>query len=865
MKPDNSGETTAALSLEFWQKIHEVVGLALEKPTGERRAFVAEACEDPILRSRVESLLFADDDKDSSSIRSRELKPGMKIDKYRIEGVLGRGGMGTVYRAVRDDIGKRVALKVVPGTSEAHSSRLRAERRILAQLDHPHIAQLFDAGVTNQGEQWFAMELVEGLRVDHYCREHNLSVNDRLGLFMQICAAVEKAHASLVVHRDLKPSNILVTPDGHVKLLDFGIAKLLDESEGFPLTRTGFGPMTPAYASPEQVRSLPVTTASDIYSLGVILYELLSGISPYGEKSSNVTTIVTAILEGDLQAPSIALGQSTPARVPSKFAKIIAGDLDKISLKALHRESEQRYQSVAELRSDIDCYLRGAPVSARAHQPLYRLTFWLKQNRAPLAVALLLLGSLSVYTLTLRAHGQRLEAEKARAEQEAETAAQVSDFLVHLFETSKPTTALGEALTARQLLTRGTQRIEQELKDQPEVRAEMLVVLGRIYEQLGLWDQSEGLLLQALELWEDLPGDRTEDRVATLTYLSGLNLFRGDFDTGIDNIVAAHQLAKESLGPHHKYTIDALHSWGFSLFSIGRQKESEAPLRQTLALRLEHFPEDHLGLSGTYDALGRFAVSQGLNDEAIDYFQKSLRESLRSSQSDPVREADCRNRLGQAFLRAGQMDRAEREMRRSVDLIRESVGEGNHPELVTALTGLSRVFTLREKYEEAQAVAEESLEMVEAIWGVEHPKVAMARLNLARILATQKDPAAEGLFQDSIAGLKIRFTADHPHVLAVRFRLAQFLEDQGRFQEAIQEARPTLTYRAQAYGEDDPRTCVVAGLVGRCLLQMGSVDEGKEMLLQAQAGLQGREEYVDNLKKVESALEGLDALSQSTR
>ena len=860
MKPDGNDKTTAALSLEFWQKIHEVVGQALEKPTSERREFVEMVCQDPILRSRVESLLFAESEEDSSSLaQSHELKAGMKVDKYRIEGILGRGGMGTVYRAVRDDIGKRVALKVVPGTSETHSSRLRVERRILAQLDHPHIAQLFDAGVTDEGEQWFAMELVEGLRVDHYCRDHRLSVEERLQLFVQICAAVEKAHASLVVHRDLKPSNILVTPDGHVKLLDFGIAKLLDDSDGFQLTRTGFGPMTPAYASPEQVRSLPVTTASDIYSLGVILYELLSGVSPYGEKSSKVTAIVTAILEGDLKAPSVALSQSSLQKVPPGFAKAIAGDLDTIALKALQRESERRYHSVAELRSDVDCYLRGAPISARADQPLYRLTFWLKQNRAPLAVALLLLGSLSVYALTLRGQSQRLEAEKSRAEQEAETAAQVSNFLVDLFETSNPTTALGEALTARQLLARGTQRIERELKSQPEVRAEMLVVLGRIHQQLGLYDQSEGLLLQALDLWEELPEDRAEDRVITLTYLSELNLFRGNFDTGIDNIVAAHQLAQEALGPHHKTTIDAYHTWAFSLFSIGRQKEAEAPIRQTLALRLEHFPEDHTGLSSTYDILGRFSLSQGQTDDAIDYFQKSLRESLRASQADPIREADCRNRLGQAFMSAGQMDRAEREMRRSVVLIRESVGEGSHPELVTALTGLSRVYTAREKYEEAQAVAEESLEMVETIWGIEHPKVAMARLALARILATQEDPAAERLFQDSIAGLKIRFPADHPHVVAVRFRLAQFLEDQGRCAEATEEARPALSYRTQAYGDEDPRTAVVAGLVGRCLLQTGSVEESKEHLLRAQRGLRNHEDYLGELTQVEEALTTLNS------
>ena len=386
-----------------WPDIEALFEAALEQPPGEREAWLAAHCDDPALRARIEQLLAAHER--SGGILDEPLHPpsdqpespppdadvGRRIGPYRTVDLLGHGGMGSVYLAERADgqFDQRVALKLlrIGFDTEDRTRRFLAERQILATLTHPNIARLLDGGVAGAGQPFFVMEYVDGRPLGQYCDAHRLSIQERLGLFVTVCRAVQYAHSNLIVHRDLKPSNILVTDGGTVKLLDFGIAKLLDPdalpSHAVPRTRTGFLPMTPAYASPEQVRGEAITTASDVYQLGVVLYELLVGRRPYRVRGRTPSEIEHLICTKEPTRPSTALakvGKGPPEDVgrarktsPDQLQRVLRGDLDMIALTALRKEPARRYDSAEQLAEDVERYLAGRPVTARAQTWGYRV------------------------------------------------------------------------------------------------------------------------------------------------------------------------------------------------------------------------------------------------------------------------------------------------------------------------------------------------------------------------------------------------------------------------------------------------------------------------------------------------------------
>jgi serine/threonine-protein kinase len=499
------------LDQERWRQACAVFDAALELPKDAQARYVADACGgDGRLRLLVEELLESEGKADgfmaapavehAAPLIAEMIEPAteeasvvpLTVGRYLLLGKLGEGGMASVHLARRSDgqFEQQVAVKLLKQGVYGEEGRRRflQERQILARLQHPGIARLLDGGVTDDGTPFFVMERVEGLPVTAYCDENRLSVESRLRVFLEICEAAQYAYRNLVVHRDLKPSNILVDTTGRVKLLDFGIAKLLAEGaeEQAAATRTTLRVMTPEYAAPEQVRGDPVTTATDVYSLGVLLYELLAGERPYRLARRAPGELERAILDQDPSRPSDRATAHGSRPEAGRLGRRLRGDLDRIALMALQKEPERRYPSAEALANDIHRHLAGLPVAARGDAFAYRARKFLRRHTVGVVAAALVLLSLlgGLFAATWQAR---------RAQREASKAAAVKDFLGSLFSASDPSEARGRERTARDLLDEGARRIETDLQDQPEVQSEVTRLIANVYHQLGEYAREEPL------------------------------------------------------------------------------------------------------------------------------------------------------------------------------------------------------------------------------------------------------------------------------------------------------------------------------------------------------------------------------------
>src|SRR5262245_48189385 len=502
------------IDADTWSALNDLLDRALDLAPTERIPWIdALGPEYEALKPRLRDLIARDADLRASQFLGTIPKLPDRADEeegpppalgdivgpYRLIRELGAGGMGTVWLSERHDglIPRPVALKLPRGCwrTAALAERLTREREILATLNHPNIARLYDAGIAAGGQPYLALEYVEGRRIDEFVWERNLDARPLLTLFLQVTDAVAHAHAQLVVHRDLKPSNILVTAGGDVRLLDFGIAKLLEQGEAreTELTEQSGRALTPDYASPEQIAGTPIGTASDVYSLGVVLYELLTRVRPYRLKRDARGALEDAILETDPAKPS-------DVAVQRSMRNALRGDLDWIVLKAMTKERDRRYVSAADLGADLRRFLRNEPVDASPPSAAYRIGKFVRRHRVAVTAAALLVLTLMAGTVGTTAGMVRARRAEASARTEAATAERYSTFLIDMFEASTPEQSKGRDISARELLQRGAARIRTELASEPPLEARLLATIGGVYTKLGLYAEARSILDEAVAL-----------------------------------------------------------------------------------------------------------------------------------------------------------------------------------------------------------------------------------------------------------------------------------------------------------------------------------------------------------------------------
>lgn len=761
-------------------RIDELLDAVEAVPETEREEHLARICPDPELRRAVMAMLAVEEEawgyldrfSDELLLDGNDAADlaGRRIGSYRLLRLLGQGGMGLVYEAERADgaFEQRVALKLLTTALAGTEARrgFLAERQILAGLEHPSIAHIVDGGVTEDGTPWFAMEYLAGLAVDAYCDHRRLGIRERLELFLQVCDAVEHAHRRLVVHRDLKPSNVLVTEEGKVKLLDFGIAKLLDADGAdrrAPPTRTAVRMLTPEYASPEQVRGEPVTTASDVYQLGLLLYELLTGHRPYSLQHHGAAELERVICEQAPTRPSEAILRQLPAppttdrqitgesaaktgveaisrargMSPTRLQRRLRGDLDKIVIKALSKEPERRYGSADRLAQDIRRHLEGLPVTARADTWIYRGRKFLERHAlgASATAAALLLVLLLIAGMTMF-HTARIRSERDRAQAEAAKAEQVSRFLTRLFEGADPSQARGAELTARELLDRGAARVDRELTGQPEVRAEMLQVLGRTYSELGHYGPAERLLTRALELRRSRLGARHPDAAGTASDLGRLLQRRGAEERARELLEAAARDLESAPGRDAPMLAEVLHNLGDAYRNLGRYEEARNALRRALAIESEVSGPDSLPTAQRMLGLGTLLHLMGLLERAEDLFARALAIHEREIGDDHPQVGILLMYTAIVRLQQGKIQGLEEMFRRSLAIQEKAYGS-THIRVGITLNNLGDFLTVVGRHDEAVEVLRQALEVQVAAVGPDYPDAAypLASLGDAHLAA----------------------------------------------------------------------------------------------------------------------------------
>lgn len=814
------------MNTERWQRIETIFNEALDRPADERAAFVRARCEDDdALYAEVMALLAADESPhsllDASAIDAVDLPgdddaaAGTLVGAYRIIRRIGSGGMGAVYLAERADgqFEQKVALKLIKRgmDSDAILARFRSERRILARLQHPGIARLLDGGVADDGRPYFTMEYVDGVPITEYCSRHALPLTQRLQLFRDVCAAVQYAHGNLVVHRDIKPGNILVTSDGVPKLLDFGIARLIDDHEE-GLTRSGQRVMTPAYASPEQVRGEPVTTASDIYSLGVILYELLCERHPHRESTSTPAEVERAITTSPVERPS----KSAP-----RWRRQLEGDLDTICLMALRKEPARRYASAVQLSNDIQRHLTGRTVSARPDTLRYRLGKFVGRNRANVALG----AGVVVAAATLTAfYAHRLAHERDLARLGERKAAAVSEFLTGLFASADPYQSLGKALTAREMLDTGRKRVHTELAGQPRVLADMLSTIGLAYRNLGLYDEARSAMGEALEVRQRVLDPNDRDVVLAMAELADINTSSGDYTTAEklarDAVSRARKLRDdprplaESVGylatvlnlegryneaePFYRESIQAwqsvegprspqasiiMNNLALMYHEESRYVDARTLFEQALSIQETAFGKRHPEMAST-----RYNYAQLLADDGQLEAARALWDDVLATDRALYPEghpniAYTLSAYGRLLVRTGDFEKAERLQREALDIRRKYLGE-THPDVAYSLGSLGSVVYERGRYNEADTLLRESLAMHRKLHP-EHPVVGNMMNQIGRVLYARGDyAAAEKMHRDALAFLRSVARGEQNQVAVSMTMRANDLAALGRLEEA---------------------------------------------------------------------------------
>jgi serine/threonine protein kinase len=789
-------------SPDRWQRVEATLEAVLAARPEEHAELLSHLCAgDDELRRDVESLLAADvapegfldtsADAFAAPYLARALvepeateTEGRVVGRYRLVEEIGRGGMGTVYLAERADgqFEHRVALKLVKRGMDTDEilDRFLRERQILARLQHPGIARLLDGDVSDDGRPYFVMEFVDGLPITEHCDARQLPVEERLQLFAVACRAVQHAHRNLVVHRDIKPSNVMVTLEGEVKLLDFGIARLLGDEEGAitMVVRSVSGLMTPEYASPEQVVGDAVTTASDVYQLGALLYELLTGHRPYRLNQRTPSEIRRAVCEVEPTRPSTVVRRTeeivhrdgSPERIdpaavsgrrattPERLRRRLKGDLDTIVLRALRKEPERRYPSAEALAEDVERHLANLPLRFGGDRLSYRAAKFARRHRLGVAsaagIVLLTGGLISYYTLQLRA-------ERDRARLEATKATESAQLMGRFFQSWNPDAADRAEVSATTVLRDAALRAERELGNRPEMLAATLSILGDFQTSLGEWAAADSLLGRALTIQETLYDEPNADLASTIARQGRLYGYVGDLDRSESSLRQALALHRDLYGVRHAETLRIQRELALTLRAKPELKEAETLLRDILD-SLEESDRATPFAVETASQLGYTIFLQARYDEAVAILRPTLERQRRMFGTAYGPSVGTIRHLASALRDRGDLEEAESLYREALRLSRSIFGP-HHMETGYSVTTLSLVLERKGELEEAESLAREALAITERNLGPDHFAMSGGVAALGGIRLDRGDPAeAERWLRRGLAISRRSFPAGHP-------------------------------------------------------------------------------------------------------
>ncbi|MEM6701870.1 MAG: serine/threonine-protein kinase [Acidobacteriota bacterium] len=894
-----------------WTRVAELLDGALAQPDELRSRYLDEQIDDPELRERVGELLAsheeAPDFLEAGAPSPFEISPGDELGPYRVVREIAEGGMGAVYEGERIDgsYDRSVALKVIkPGMdTRAVLRRFEAERRILARLEHPSIARLYEAGATEIGRPWLALELVDGEPITEFAQAQELTLRERLTLLIQVCDAVEHAHRNLVVHRDLKPSNVLVRPDASVALLDFGVAKLLEDgNEG--LTRTQDRLMTRPYAAPEQILGQPITTATDVHALGILLFELLARERPF--QADTATALETAILES---LPTL------PRDLPPELGLICA--------KALSKAPQERYSSARALAQDLERWLAGLPIEARPPSTVYVLRKFVARHRAGVAAgvaALLLTGFFAAL------YAWRITEERNTARFEAEKAQRVAEFMGGLFRDADPALTGGKAVSARQVLDRAAERLRSDRQTAPETKAQLHQALGEVYTSLAVYDEAETLLSEADTLRLEHLSSSHPDRGAGLLAQSSLALAKGQLreahrlaregeeiqrlrfgaqdprtaraqrslglcEKSLANFDSAESLLRQALrtltaeyGGNHPDVATTQTALAETLNRLDRVEDAEELYRAALETRRLQFGDTHPGVASSLAHLGDLLISAGRFEDAARYFRESLDLNRLLHGEDHPNVADALARFGSLAMHRGSFDEADEYYFSAVETSRRAFGEDNHhvarqiaaragnmirharydegltlldealailrqsvgdAHPVTAQVLGDRAYTISYlgDLEGAAAAYREVLEAEQAVFGKEHSAYATTLASLGTVLFDLSDPEAVPITKRALEIRRQVLPPDHPATANSLYSLGT----QHLYGEELEKAEPLISecaaMRRRLFGAADWRTIQADARDGLIRSRLGRSGAG-DTLLDAQD--RARVELADN-------------------
>ena len=833
-----------------WQRIKQVFGELAGLAGEERAARLDELrAEDAELAAEVAGLLAqhdAGDDALRSGIESAAvdalasrlgLSRGQTLGAWRLVEPLGQGGMAAVYLAERaeGDYEQQVAIKIISPAlvSPANLARFGDERRILARLQHKYIARLIDGGATSDSVPWLAMEYVRGERIDEYCRSRKLSLRKKLELFLKVCAAVQDAHGNLVVHRDIKPSNILVDDSGDPKLLDFGVAKLFEEDKS-DLTVADQRAYTPRYASPEQLRGQPLTTATDIYSLSGLLYELLVDASPYGVDTTDTVALQFAICDGEREPPSQGLGRSERyANDPAgarRLAKRLKGDLDTIILKGLRSEPDRRYDSVRALADDIRRYLRDEPVLARTDTWRYRTGKFLRRRSAPLATAAAMLAIIVVGSVLFV---QRIVAERDAAEAAQARAEVMSSFLQELLRGADRFKSMGEEVTVQAILESGAERVRTELADQPVDQARMMQTIADTYHALSLYEP-------ALEVTEAAYAIRRRelgpDHLETLQSMRGVGLLGylsgGDIEAAIRTLEETRDRQIAALGPGHHEVAATRRELGNALRNIGAPARAleEFRVAYDILTALPPGHEHHRYEADLLNQLGNANDALGNTDEALARYEQALALLNERGQTEDPLVGALLNNIGLIYRRTGRLGEALPYLERAVEHTRRILGEESE-DYEVQLSSLGRTLAQSGNFELANQYLLRASEVGLKIYGPEHPYYAWGLVNLARLRQLEGNHVeAMRLLEQAIAIYREAYGDYHPFLAAAEVGLSDSRIKLGNAAGAEPLVRATLERMREVPEHEKHVEGLGRAVLGRALMELERTAEARELL-----------------------------------